>query len=56
MISYIDEILTPGVKHECRGLAILVVTIDEYEAIISSLKRTKKDSNYLQLILMWDYD
>ena len=43
LLSRINEILTPELKHECPGLAVMVLTIDEYEHVINALKRTKSD-------------
>ena len=34
----ISEILTPELQNECPGLAIMVLTLDEYEMFMSSLK------------------
>lgn len=41
LLSRIDEILTPELKRECPGLAIMVLTLNEYETIITLLKRSK---------------
>lgn len=38
MRQKISDILTPEVKNECPGLAILVVTIYEYEIMMEALK------------------
>ena len=35
----IDEILTPQVIDECPGLAIMVLSIDEYEIMMEALKK-----------------
>lgn len=34
----IDEILTPELIDECPGLAIMVVSVDEYEVIMEALR------------------
>lgn len=34
----IDEILTPELRNECPGLAILVLSLDEYDLMQEALK------------------
>jgi hypothetical protein len=36
----IGEMLTPELKQECPGLAILVLTVDEYEIVRSALRES----------------
>jgi len=36
----IDEILTPELRHECNGLAITVLTIDEYQIMLNALRES----------------
>jgi hypothetical protein len=52
MLSRIDEMLTPEVKKECPGLAIMVLTLDEYEIVMNALEKIsqqkKKNNKKLQ--------
>ena len=52
----IDDILTPELRDECPDLAILVLSLDEYEVMMEALKkeaeRKRKHKNRIQSLTL----